>query len=40
MDFAFTDAQDALRNEVRHFCEKELTREYVRWMDEHCDFVP
>jgi len=40
MDFKFTEAQDALRSEVHHFCEKELTREYVRWMDEHCDFVP
>lgn len=40
MDFAFTEAQEALRDQVRRFCEKELTREYVRWMDEHCDFVP
>jgi len=29
-----------LRNEMQRFCKKELTREYVRWMDENCDFVP
>jgi acyl-CoA dehydrogenase len=40
MEWGFTEAQEALRDEVRRFCEKELTREYVRWMDEHCDFVP
>lgn len=40
MDFEFTEAQEALREQVRRFCEKELPREYVRWMDEHCDFVP
>jgi acyl-CoA dehydrogenase len=40
MDFAFTDQQELMRQEVRRMCEKELSREYVRWMDEHCDFTP
>ncbi len=40
MDFGFTEEQEALRREVRRFCEQELTRKYVRWMDEHCDFIP
>jgi len=40
MDFAFTEEQEMLRNEMQRFCKKELTREYVRWMDENCDFVP
>jgi acyl-CoA dehydrogenase len=40
MDFGFSETQQALRSEIRRFCEKELTRKYVRWMDEHCDFVP
>ncbi len=29
-----------VRNSIQKFCEKELTREYVRWMDENCDFPP
>src|ERR1039458_7921328 len=29
-----------LRDEAKAFCEKELNREYVRWMDENCDFIP
>ena len=40
MDFGFTEEQEMLRNEMQRFCKKELTREYVRWMDENCDFVP
>ncbi len=40
MDFDFTEEQEMLRNEMQRFCKKELTREYVRWMDENCDFVP
>ena len=40
MDFEFTEEQEMLRNEMQRFCKKELTREYVRWMDENCDFVP
>ncbi|MBA3029635.1 MAG: acyl-CoA dehydrogenase [Desulfobacterium sp.] len=40
MDFAFTQEQELIQKEVRNFCKKELTPEYVRWMDENCDFVP
>ncbi len=40
MDFGFTEEQDMLRSEMQRFCKKELTREYVRWMDENCNFVP
>jgi alkylation response protein AidB-like acyl-CoA dehydrogenase len=40
MDFSFTREQEMLRKEVRNFCKKELTPEYVRWIDENCDFVP
>jgi len=29
-----------LRSSIQKFCEKELSREYVRWMDENCDFPP
>lgn len=29
-----------VRNSIQKFCEKELTREYVRWMDENVDFPP
>ena len=40
MDFAFTEQQELMRQEVKRMCDKELNREYVRWMDENCDFVP
>ncbi len=40
MDFAFSEEQKLMRQEARRMCEKELNREYVRWMDENCDFVP
>ncbi len=40
MDFDFTEEQEMLRNEMQRFCKKELTRQYVRWIDENCDFVP
>ena len=40
MDFAFTPEQELIQKEVRNFCKKELTPEYVRWMDENCNFVP
>lgn len=40
MDFLFTDEQQMLRDNIKRFCEKELTREYVRWMDENVDFPP
>ena len=40
MDFAFTEAQELMRREAKHMCDNELNREYVRWMDENCDFMP
>ena len=40
MDFQFTDEQKMLRETFRKFCEKELTPEYIRWMDENCDWIP
>jgi len=29
-----------VRSSIKKFCDKELTREYVRWMDENVDFPP
>jgi len=29
-----------LRASIKEFCDKELSPEYVRWMDENCDFPP
>lgn len=40
MDFSFNEEQLLLRDTFRNFCKKELTREYVRWLDENCDFIP
>ncbi|MCX5851899.1 MAG: acyl-CoA/acyl-ACP dehydrogenase [Deltaproteobacteria bacterium] len=40
MDFGFTEEQLIIQESFRNFCEKELSREYVRWMDEHVDFPP
>ena len=40
MDFQFTQEQNIIRQTYRKFCEKELTKEYVRWLDENCDHVP
>jgi acyl-CoA dehydrogenase len=40
MDFQFTDDQKLLRYTYQKFCKKELTPEYVRWLDENCLFVP
>ncbi len=40
MDFNFTAEQEMLRETIRKFCKKELTKEKVRWMDENCDFMP
>jgi alkylation response protein AidB-like acyl-CoA dehydrogenase len=31
---------ELVRSSFKKFCDQELTREYVRWMDENCDFVP
>jgi acyl-CoA dehydrogenase len=40
MDFSFTPEQQMIRDTYARFCDKELTPEYVRWVDEHCDFLP
>ncbi len=40
MEFGFTKEQELLRRELERFCEKELTLEYVSWMDENVDFMP
>jgi len=40
MDFSFTPEQEMIRDTYARFCDKELTPEYVRWYDEHCDFLP
>ncbi|MFZ5643602.1 MAG: acyl-CoA dehydrogenase family protein [Bacillota bacterium] len=40
MDFSFSEDQQLLRDTVKKFCAKELTRQYVRWLDENVDFMP
>jgi len=40
MDFEFTEEQNMLRETYRKFCEKELTPDYVRWVDENCKWAP
>lgn len=40
MDFGFTEEQLIIQQSFKSFCEKELNWEYVKWMDEHCDFLP
>ncbi len=40
MDFTFTENQEMIRETFRRFADKELTREYVRWLDENCDYPP
>ncbi|MDI6795677.1 MAG: acyl-CoA dehydrogenase family protein [Desulfatibacillaceae bacterium] len=40
MDFSLTKQQEMLVREMAHFCKKELSTEYVLWMDENVDFVP
>ena len=40
MDFGFSDEQELMRQEAQRFCRKELSREYVRWMDENANFIP
>ena len=40
MNFEFTEEQEMLRQTVQRFCEKELNREYCRWLDENVNFVP
>ncbi len=40
MDFAFTEDQLLIQQTFQKFREKELTDEYIRWMDENVDFPP
>jgi acyl-CoA dehydrogenase len=40
MDFGFSKEQEMIRKEMRNFCKKELSKEYVQWMDENVDFPP
>ncbi len=40
MDFGLTREQEMLRKEAQRFCKKELSLEYVQWMDENVDFPP
>lgn len=40
MDFQFTEDQKLLRDTYQKFCKKEVTPEYVRWLDGNCLFVP
>jgi acyl-CoA dehydrogenase len=40
MDFNLTEEQLLLRDTIRNFCKKELTKQYVRWLDENVTFIP
>ena len=40
MDFSFTDEQHVIAETFDRFCDKELSYDYVRWMDENVDFPP
>src|SRR5271165_5139499 len=40
MDFSFTDEQHLIAETFDRFCEKELSYDYVGWMDENVDFPP
>jgi acyl-CoA dehydrogenase len=40
MDFSLNKEQEMMRKEMRHFCKKELSKEFVQWMDENVDFPP
>ncbi len=40
MNFSLTKEQKMMQREMRRFCKKELSREYVQWMDENVDFPP
>ncbi|ABW67408.1 acyl-CoA dehydrogenase family protein [Desulfosudis oleivorans] len=40
MDFGFTREQEMLKKETQRFCKKELSLDYVQWMDENVDFPP
>jgi len=40
LDFSLNEDQLMLRDNMRKFCKKVLTPEYVAWLDENTDFVP
>ncbi|MEW6079477.1 MAG: acyl-CoA dehydrogenase family protein [Thermodesulfobacteriota bacterium] len=40
MDFGLSKEQEMLKKEAQRFCKKELSLEYVQWMDENVDFPP
>ena len=40
MIIELTNQQKMLQKEMQRFCKKELTPEYVAWMDENVDFPP
>ncbi len=40
MDFSLSKQQEMLVREMSNFCKKELSHEYVLWMDDNVDFVP
>jgi acyl-CoA dehydrogenase len=40
MDFSFTEDQLLLKDTIRDFCKRELTPQYVRWLDENVSFIP
>ncbi len=40
MDFSLSKEQTMIQKEMKHFCKKELSKEYVQWMDENVDFPP
>jgi alkylation response protein AidB-like acyl-CoA dehydrogenase len=40
MDFGLTREQEMLKKETQRFCKKEISLDYVQWMDENVDFPP
>jgi alkylation response protein AidB-like acyl-CoA dehydrogenase len=40
MDFEFTEKQEMIRETFHKFAQQELTRDYVRWLDENCNYPP
>lgn len=40
MNFEFSEEQTLIQQSFGAFCEKELSWDYVRWMDENVDFPP
>jgi alkylation response protein AidB-like acyl-CoA dehydrogenase len=40
MNFELTEEQHIIQDTFKAFCEKELSWEYVKWMDENVDFPP